>query len=223
MIDRQVGCSVGGAPVARAPVAVLATPGTEHPVAEALPGPRAVQGVVPAAVRLAGVIGSLDNVAGPASSARRLDDTAGTRAGRPSATPGERAGRGSGMSSEASPSVFSTRPAPARRSGSPSGSMFPASIPNPNRLRLPSRLIPVLCRFEPVYGDPGALSLRLVPAFKARSCSRERPPDRGDPARAHDLLTPPRAGRPGSWQPSCARHRLRRGDRDHPRSAMSEP
>jgi hypothetical protein len=58
VIDRQVGRGVGGAPVARAPVAVLATPGAEHAGAESLPGPRAVQGVVPAAVGLAGVLGA---------------------------------------------------------------------------------------------------------------------------------------------------------------------
>ena len=58
VIDGQVGGSVGGTLVARAPVAVLATPGAEHAGAESLPGPRAVQGVVPAAVRLAGVLGA---------------------------------------------------------------------------------------------------------------------------------------------------------------------
>ena len=58
MIDGQVGGSVGGAAVARTPVAVLTTPGPKHPGAEALPGPRAVQGVVPAAVGLAGVLGA---------------------------------------------------------------------------------------------------------------------------------------------------------------------
>ncbi|MGA7670150.1 MAG: hypothetical protein WBW04_06995, partial [Nitrolancea sp.] len=44
--------------VARAPVPVLATPGAEHAGAESLPGPRAVQGVVSAAVGLAGVLGA---------------------------------------------------------------------------------------------------------------------------------------------------------------------
>ena len=58
VIDGQVGGWVGGALVARAPVAVLATPGAEHAGAEPLPGPRAVQGVVPAAVGLAGVLGA---------------------------------------------------------------------------------------------------------------------------------------------------------------------
>ena len=58
VVDGQVGRGVGGALVARAPVAVLATPGTEHAGAEPLPGPRAVQGVVPAAVGLAGVLGA---------------------------------------------------------------------------------------------------------------------------------------------------------------------
>ena len=52
VIDGQVGGGVGGALVARAPVAVLATPGAEHAGAEPLPGPRAVEGVVPAAVGL---------------------------------------------------------------------------------------------------------------------------------------------------------------------------
>ena len=58
VVDGQVGGSVGGALVARAPVAVLATPGPQHPGAEPLPGPRAVQGVVTAAVGLAGVLGA---------------------------------------------------------------------------------------------------------------------------------------------------------------------
>jgi hypothetical protein len=58
VVDGQVGGSMGGTPVARAPVAVLATPGAEHPGAESLPGPRAVQRVVPAAVGLAGVLGA---------------------------------------------------------------------------------------------------------------------------------------------------------------------
>ena len=58
VIDGQVAGSVGGALVARAPVAVLATPGAQHAGAEPLPGPRAVQGVVPAAVGLAGVLGA---------------------------------------------------------------------------------------------------------------------------------------------------------------------
>ena len=55
VIDGEVSRSMGVALVARAPVAVLAAPGTEHAGAEALPGPRAVQGVVPAAAGLAGV------------------------------------------------------------------------------------------------------------------------------------------------------------------------
>jgi hypothetical protein len=58
VVDGQVRGSVGGAPVAWAPIAALATPGAQHAGAQALPGPRAVQGVVPAAVRLAGVIGA---------------------------------------------------------------------------------------------------------------------------------------------------------------------
>jgi len=58
VVDGQVSGGVGGAPVARAPVAVLATPGAEHAGAEPLPGPRAVQGVVPAAVGLPCVVGA---------------------------------------------------------------------------------------------------------------------------------------------------------------------
>ena len=58
VIDGEVGGGVGRALVARAPVAVLATPGSEHAGAQTLPGPRAVQGVVPAAVRLAGMLGA---------------------------------------------------------------------------------------------------------------------------------------------------------------------
>ena len=58
MIDGQVGGAVGWALVARAPVAVLATPGAEHTGAESLPGPRAVEGVVPAAVGLPGMLGA---------------------------------------------------------------------------------------------------------------------------------------------------------------------
>ncbi len=42
----------------RLPVPALATPGAEHAGAESLPGPRAVQGVVPAAVGLPGVVGA---------------------------------------------------------------------------------------------------------------------------------------------------------------------
>ena len=56
VIDGQVGGRVGGALVARAPVAVLATPGAEDAGAEPLPGARAVQGVVPATVGLPGVL-----------------------------------------------------------------------------------------------------------------------------------------------------------------------
>jgi len=55
VIDGQVGGAVSVALVARAPVAVLTTPGAQHAGAEPLPGPRAVQGVVAAAVGLAGV------------------------------------------------------------------------------------------------------------------------------------------------------------------------
>jgi hypothetical protein len=58
VIDGQVGGSVGGTSEAWAPVAVLAAPGAEHPGAEPLPGPHAVQGVVAAAVGLPGVLGA---------------------------------------------------------------------------------------------------------------------------------------------------------------------
>ena len=58
VINRQIGGTVGGALIARAPVAVLTAPSAQHSGAQALPGPRAVQGVVPAAVGLAGVIGA---------------------------------------------------------------------------------------------------------------------------------------------------------------------
>jgi hypothetical protein len=58
VIDGQVGSRVGGTLIARAPVAMLAPPGAEHAGAETLPGPRAVQGVVPAAVGLAGMLGT---------------------------------------------------------------------------------------------------------------------------------------------------------------------
>jgi hypothetical protein len=58
VVDGQVGGGVGGALVARAPVAVLAAPGTEDAGAEPLPGPRAVESVVPAPVGLAGVLGA---------------------------------------------------------------------------------------------------------------------------------------------------------------------
>jgi hypothetical protein len=56
VIDGQVARRVGVALVARAPIAMLATPGAEHAGAETLPGPRAVQGVVPAAVGLPGLL-----------------------------------------------------------------------------------------------------------------------------------------------------------------------
>ena len=58
MVDGQVGGRVGVALVPRAPVAALATPGPEDSSAQELPGARAVQGVVPAAVGLAGVVGA---------------------------------------------------------------------------------------------------------------------------------------------------------------------
>ena len=56
VIDGQVGGAMGVTLVAGAPVAVLTTPGAEHAGAEPLPGPRAVEGVVPAAAGLAGVV-----------------------------------------------------------------------------------------------------------------------------------------------------------------------
>jgi len=58
VIDGQVARPMGGTLVAGAPVAVLTTPGAEHAGAEPLPGPGAVQGVVPAAVGLASVLGA---------------------------------------------------------------------------------------------------------------------------------------------------------------------
>ena len=58
VIDGQVGRSVGVALVARAPVAVLAAPRTQHAGAEPLPGPRGVEGVVPTAVGLPRVLGA---------------------------------------------------------------------------------------------------------------------------------------------------------------------
>lgn len=58
VVDGQVPRRVGGTLVPRAPVPVLAAPGAEHAGAESLPGPRAVEVVVPAAVGLAGVLGA---------------------------------------------------------------------------------------------------------------------------------------------------------------------
>jgi hypothetical protein len=58
VIDGQVGGGVGGALVARAPLPALTTPGTEHAGAEPLPGPRAVEGVVSAAVGQPCVLGA---------------------------------------------------------------------------------------------------------------------------------------------------------------------
>ena len=57
MVHGEVSRSVGVALVARTPVTVLAMPGAEHAGAEA-PGPRAVEGVVPAAVGLPSVLGA---------------------------------------------------------------------------------------------------------------------------------------------------------------------
>jgi len=56
VIDGQVTPVVGDALVARAPVPMLATPGAEHTGTEVLPCPRAVQGVVAAAIRLPRVL-----------------------------------------------------------------------------------------------------------------------------------------------------------------------
>jgi len=56
VVDGQVGGRMGRSLVAGTPVAVLATPGAEHAGAEPLPGTRAVQRVVPAAVRRSGVV-----------------------------------------------------------------------------------------------------------------------------------------------------------------------
>ena len=55
VVDGQVAGSMGWTPVARAPTAVLATPGAQDAGAETLPGPGAVQGVVAAAVGCSGV------------------------------------------------------------------------------------------------------------------------------------------------------------------------
>jgi hypothetical protein len=68
VIDGQVGGRMSRASVSRAPVATLTAPGAEHAGAESLPGPRAVDGVVPAAVGLAGVRGA-------AASSAAGDDT----------------------------------------------------------------------------------------------------------------------------------------------------
>ena len=56
VIDGQITRGVGRTLVARAPVAMLTTSGAEHAGAESLPGPRAVEVVVPAAVGLSGVL-----------------------------------------------------------------------------------------------------------------------------------------------------------------------
>jgi hypothetical protein len=64
VIDGEVAGRVGVALVARAPVAVLATSGAEHAGADSLPGPRVVQGVVPAAVGLPSVVSAATRAAG---------------------------------------------------------------------------------------------------------------------------------------------------------------
>jgi hypothetical protein len=71
VIDGQVGGRMGGTVIAGTPIAVLATPGAEHAGAEALPGPRAVEPVVPAAVRLAGVLGAATTSAARGDTADR--------------------------------------------------------------------------------------------------------------------------------------------------------
>jgi hypothetical protein len=58
VIDGQVARRVAVTLVGRAPVAVLATPCPEYSRTQALPLPCAVQGVMPAVVRLSGVLGA---------------------------------------------------------------------------------------------------------------------------------------------------------------------
>ena len=58
VIGGQVAGRVGVAPVARAPVAVLTAPSPQHSRTQALPGPRAVEGVVAATVGLPCVLGA---------------------------------------------------------------------------------------------------------------------------------------------------------------------
>ncbi|MEP7041354.1 MAG: hypothetical protein ABI864_07235, partial [Chloroflexota bacterium] len=58
MINGQVTRVVGGALVTRTPIPVLAAPDAENAGTETLPRTCAVQGVVPAAVRLASVLGA---------------------------------------------------------------------------------------------------------------------------------------------------------------------
>lgn len=86
VVNGQVRRWVGGAVVARAPVAVLAAPGPQDSGAEALPGPRAVQGVMPAAVGLPGVLG--------AATTSAAGDDAADRAQLHSAIVGEAGWRG---------------------------------------------------------------------------------------------------------------------------------
>jgi hypothetical protein len=56
VINGQVARRMGVALVAEAPVSVLTTPGAEHAGAQPLPGARAVESVVPAAVGLPSVV-----------------------------------------------------------------------------------------------------------------------------------------------------------------------
>ncbi len=58
VVDGQITGGVGGTIEAGARVAVLATPRPKHAGTETLPCPRAVQGVVPAAVGRSGVLGA---------------------------------------------------------------------------------------------------------------------------------------------------------------------
>jgi hypothetical protein len=58
VIDGQVTGRMGVTLIGRAPVAVLTAPSPQHSRTQALPGPRAVEGVVPAAVGLPSVLGA---------------------------------------------------------------------------------------------------------------------------------------------------------------------
>lgn len=73
VIDGQVCGGVGGAGVARAPVAVLASPGAEHAGAEPVPGPRAVESVVPAPVGRPCVDGAAATTAAGRDAAHRAE------------------------------------------------------------------------------------------------------------------------------------------------------
>ncbi len=73
VIDGQVARRVGVTLVARAPIAMLAAPGAEHAGAEALPCPRAVHGVVSAAVGLAGMVSAATAGAAGRKAAHRAE------------------------------------------------------------------------------------------------------------------------------------------------------